>query len=63
MDRRYRCHDGPATAALSAQIIDLYWRCYAAPPWSESRRWRTSSDAPWRPHSDMAATIAGRARS
>ncbi|WP_433221301.1 GNAT family N-acetyltransferase [Microtetraspora malaysiensis] len=36
MDHPYRRHDGPATAALSAQITDLYRRCYAAPPWSET---------------------------
>ncbi|MER6008705.1 GNAT family N-acetyltransferase [Nonomuraea sp. NPDC051941] len=29
-------HDGPGITAISAQIIDLYQRCYAAPPWSET---------------------------
>ncbi|MFI7641730.1 GNAT family N-acetyltransferase [Nonomuraea sp. NPDC049400] len=32
----YDRHDGPGIAPLSAQIIDLYQRCYAAPPWSET---------------------------
>jgi len=28
--------DGPQTQAIAAEVIDLYRRCYAAPPWSET---------------------------
>ncbi|SDG99134.1 Acetyltransferase (GNAT) domain-containing protein [Sinosporangium album] len=36
MAQQYRRHDGQGLAPMSAEISDLYRRCYGAPPWSET---------------------------